>query len=56
MNLATVDIALIGDSLKCEERAADGQREVELSYELLADRAIDVIGKKVLVLVKAKYP
>ncbi len=40
--------------MKREEGYAYGQRKVELGYEFLADRTIDVIGKKALVLVEAK--
>ena len=54
MNLATIDIDYIGDGLKREEGDADRQCKVKLGYELLADRTIDVIGKKALVLVEAK--
>lgn len=54
LNFATINVHHIGDSLKCEEGYAYGQRKVELGYEFLADRTIDVIGKKALVLVEAK--
>lgn len=54
LNLATINVYHIGDSLKREEGDAYGQRKVELGYEFLADRTIDVIGKKALVLVEAK--
>ena len=56
LNLATINVHHIGDSLKRKEGYAYGQRKVELGYEFLADRTIDVIGKKALVLVEAKYP
>lgn len=56
LNFATINVHHIGDSLKRKEGYAYGQRKVELGYELLADRTIDVIGKKALVLVEAKYP
>lgn len=54
LNFATINVHHIGDSLKRKEGYAYGQRKVELGYEFLADRAIDVISKKALVLVKAK--
>ena len=56
MNFATIDIHHIGDGLKREEGDADRQCKVKLGYELLADRTIDVISKKALILVEAKYP
>lgn len=54
LNFATINVHHIGDSLKRKEGYAYGQRKVELGYEFLADRTIDVIGKKALVLVEAK--
>ena len=55
LNFATINVHHIGDSLKRKEGYAYGQRKVKLCYEFLADRTIDVISKKALVLVEAKY-
>ena len=54
LDLAAVDVDDVGDRLQGEERDADGQRQVELRDELLANRAVYIVGEEALVLVEAE--
>lgn len=53
-NFTAVDVDDVSDCLQGKKRDADGQRKVELGYELLSDGAVDVMREKALVLVEAK--